>query len=219
MTRYPFQVAPCLVLALLAACTPKLQTRVYAFDLQVERAPGEPLALVPIELDGKTLANTDAGGRAQLQLAGLEGSNLRLDVRCPPNHTQLAPLSARLVSFSQGQTPTLQATCAPNKRRVAVVVRAARGDNLPIVHHAKTIGMTDADGVAHVLLEGSPGESFDITLDTSARPDLKPQNPNAVFEIRSTDTAVAYDSEFSQKPKPRAPAPRPARRQGPQRIR
>ena len=192
----------------------------YAVNLLVEREPGVPAPTIALEVGGKVVGLTDTRGRARLDLHGFEGGAVPLNVHCPADSEPQASLSARLLTLAQGSTPTLHALCAPRNRRTAVVVRAGRGGYLPIVYHAKTLGVTDGDGVAHLVLEGRPGDSFDLTLDTAQRPELRPQSPGAFFAIAADDSVTSFDTEFSVKVK------EPVRRsrtksapQGPVRIR
>jgi hypothetical protein len=183
----------------LVACAPKPEQRSYAVNLLVEREPGVPAPNVALALAGKLVGRSDAAGRARLELYGFEGGAVSIDVQCPAGSEPPAPLHARLLTFMQGATPTLHALCTPKNRRTAVVVRATRGSHLPVVYHAKTLGVTDGEGVAHIVLEGRPGDAFELTLDTALRPELRPQNPGASFAIVADDSVTSYDTEFSVK--------------------
>lgn len=201
MSQRLFQLSNLVLGALVScwSCTPKPELRSYLVNLLVEREPGVPSPGIRLETGGKLLAKTDAAGRAHIEMRGFEGGTVPVNVQCPADCEPLQPFNARLLTLAQGSAPTLHAICAPKTRRLAVVLRAALGNDLPVVHHSKTLGVTDADGVAHVLLEGEPGESFELTLDTSTRPELRPQNPGVVFAIASEDSVTSYDSAFTVK--------------------
>ena len=193
----------------LCACAPvSAVDTAYTVRVRVTSDPGEGLAGVAL-LHGETLlGSTGPDGSARLQLAGREGDRVEIRARCPATHRTPAAAPVVLRSYVDHSAPELEIRCAPRKRRLAVVVVAKNGSDLPLRHRGVELARTDADGVAHFVLESEPGDAFEVTLDTSLRSDLRPQNPYARFVIATRDSAQLFDPELRGVPKPR-PRPRP----------
>ena len=196
---------------LLAACDDAQALTSYGFRLAAESDPGEPLAGVQLRQAAKLVAQSGSDGVATFALAGQEGQHAALSVVCPPETTANEPeLSTTLRSYSGGRTPELLARCTPNLRELVVVAMFENGAQLPIQHHLKTLAVTDDDGVAHFVLRGKPGETFELTVDTQDQPGLRPANPGASLTIGGRDDAQVLERTFIlpvQKARPRARGP------------
>jgi hypothetical protein len=78
-----------------------------------------------------------------------------------------------------------------------VGLRAENGPNLNIVRLNQLVGRTDEHGVAHVRLLVSPGEQVALTLNTSASPLLRPQNPSLSFVAADRDEMLLLEHKFT----------------------
>jgi hypothetical protein len=193
-------------LSVVACAPPAPQQNAYELLVRVDSDPGEGLWNVPLFHGGRRVGVTGADGSARVQLAGGEGERTSLRAECPSTHSgPTEPTVIVLRSYQGAGLPEVDISCPPRTRKLAVVVKAKNGADLPIVHRGKTIGRTDASGTAHLLLKGPPGDAFEVALDTSSRPDLRPQDPGGRFVIASRDEAVLFDPELEIE---RAPPPR-----------
>ncbi len=216
-----------LVAALLAVSCAKRQPALgsYPFRLLVTNVPGEPLSGVAARIDGRLLGKTDEHGAVALSLSGRDGQRVNIHLECPPNHqAPKAPLEVALFRYAAGSTPELTAVCSQERVAEAVVVRTPGAHDIPLYARGERIGETDAQGVAHLLLNGAPGENIDLSFDTSERPELRPANPSVRVALGAQDDVVLAEQRFETRAKPRAKAssaPRsgPAPSKGPVRIR
>jgi hypothetical protein len=192
----------------------------YAVKVRVTSDPGVGLAGVPLRHGQTALGVTGADGSATLQLAGREGDRVEVGARCPDSHMAPEPTPIVLRTYVDRRAPELEIRCTPRNRQLAVVVSAKNGPNLPLMHRGVELARTDAQGIAHFVLVSAPGDAFEITLDTSARDDLRPVNPYHRFVIAGQNSAQLFDPELSvvDKPPPKRPRPRPAASSRPQRI-
>lgn len=183
--------------------------------IRVDSDPGRPLEGATIMKGGKEGPRTGPDGRVVLKIPGAEGESVELMVKCPSDYVSpTQALSVSLRRISGGQLPEYYAKCPPALRRMVVAVRADNGANIPVTYLGKELTRTDGAGSATLLFQLHPGESFELSLDTSdanfAR--INPKNPTASFIMKPFDDVVTFDQKFSWTPKPvfhRAPPPRP----------
>jgi hypothetical protein len=191
-------VAATLFALSLAACAPPVaQQHEYELLVRVDADPGEGLGNVPLYHGGRRIGVTGIDGSVRVKLPGGEGERTSLRAECPATHSGPNEPTVVVLRSYQGQgLPEVDISCPPRTRKLAVVVKARNGADLPIVHRGKTIGRTDAAGTAHLLLKGPPGDAFEVSLDTSSRPELNPKDPGGRFVIASRDEAVLFDPEL-----------------------
>jgi hypothetical protein len=150
--------------------------------------------------EGKNLVGTsDLNGRVHLTLKGKEGGTAELHVKCPATFASPErPLLIGLRQLAPGSpAPKFETECLPLLRTVVVGVRAENGPNLPVVRLNRVIAHTDEFGVAHVLVQGSPGEQVTLTLNTTLNAALRPANPALTFVIADRDEMVLLEHKFS----------------------
>lgn len=178
----------------------------------------EPLSNVSVSVNDQALGQTDGSGELRIDLSGAEGSAIGIDAACPAGHR--TPTIARSITLRHlvGLTPeaaergiVVNVTCLPNERLFALVVRADGQPNLPVVLRGREVARTDAAGVAHYALRERPSATFTVQLDTSANPDLQPQNPRRTFTVRDQNQYAFFDQRFEVRPPP-PPPPRPGKR-------
>jgi hypothetical protein len=159
----------------------------------------KPLAGVEILDQKRVLGKTDASGRVHLKLQGSEGSTASLSVKCPPTFkSPELPIVVGLRQMSPNSpAPKFEAECIPLVRTVVVGLRAENGADLNIVRLNQVIGRTDANGVAHLLIQASPGEQVTLTLNTSGNPNLRPQSPTLTFMAADRNEMVLLEQRFS----------------------
>lgn len=209
---------PGLLVALGCASCEEPRKPTFLARVVVESDPGVPLARAEVVRDGNVVGTTDARGRADVSFVGAEGDAIELRIRCPEAYESPGPLSVRMRRVVDEKVPEYVLACPPRFRNVVVAVRAANGSGLPVIHLGRAIARTDVFGVAHALINAKPGETIDLTLDTSERPRLRPQNPSTRYVVKTQDDTFIFEQKFAEeKPpppvvhKPHVPRPIPTR--------
>ena len=195
----------------------------FVADVVVTTDPGRGMLGAELVAGGRTLATTDASGRARVSFAGAEGDAIEIAVRCPTGF-QSPPetIGVSLHRLAAGsRVPTFAARCAPLARTVVVGIRADNGANLAVTYLGKEVGRTDAWGAAHVVLSVKANETVTLGLDTSGagtkQARLRPESPTLTFVAPDKDDFVTLEQKFDvERPvdRQRVAAPRP----GPTRI-
>lgn len=195
-----------IALVALAACRTPPPTHRYRVLVVAQTDAGVPLPGVAIEANGRALGATGPGGGLEVDLRAPEGKLLRIATACPPGWRAAEPvheLRLRRIAADDGRL-TVTAECRPPERRAVVVVRTPGLAGVPILHRDREIGRTDRDGVAHLLLTMAPGTRFQLALDTSAHPRLRPRNPTQAFVVEDADALLTFDYQpIADKPAPR----------------
>ena len=198
---------------LAAGCGPTITTSSeQRFDVAFHAITddGEPLASVAFRTGNRLLGVTNASGALGVSLKASEGQTLPVTVTCPSGFASpdaVPPLRlahARTVAEQPASTSSLlfPATCTRESRDVVVLVHGEHGNALPVLVDGKPVATTDANGVAHVLVEfGRDVRSFEVRLDTSGRGDLKPANPSRTFELTGRDAVVLFEQPLTIAPK------------------
>jgi len=199
--RHPSLLCPILAFAL-AGCDPPPLARDYEVALEVFGDPGRPLADAQISEGPQPIGRSGSDGKVHLLLHGSEGRAVALHVRCPDGYRSPSePISIVLRGISEADVlPEWQVHCEPLVRTLVIAVRAEHGPNLPVSILGREVARTDALGAAHVLVRRAPEETVELTLDTSASPALRPQNPSARFEVPAHDDVVAFTQSFESRP-------------------
>jgi hypothetical protein len=197
-------------------CSQGDPAKAYEFVIRVHADPGRPIAGAIISHQGARVAESNAEGVVHLAIRGQEGTVKSFDIACPPAHRPPAePLSLALRSVSEaGKRPEYVVACTPTKRDIVVAVRANQGTDIPLIHWGKEVARTDASGAAHALLSVIPGDPIELTLDTTGRPELRPQNPLARFQAPNHEDVLVLNQDFTVLRSKRGPG----RPKGPVRI-
>ncbi|HXK18460.1 MAG TPA: hypothetical protein VNG33_11690, partial [Polyangiaceae bacterium] len=88
--------------------------------------------------------------------------------------------------------------CQKRLSDVVVIVHADHGDSLPVLVDGKPVGVTDGDGVAHLLLRRPRSDkSLQLGLDTTNRTTLKPVNPSRTYQLSGRDAVVLFEPSFA----------------------
>jgi len=142
---------------------------------------------------------------------------MALGIQCPAAFASPPqPLVVGLRHLSDGSpAPTFEVECVSLVHSFVVGISAERGARLPLLYLTQPIGETDEFGIAHVLLQASDQEQISLTLDTSARPELRPQSPSLTFVTAPRDELVLLTQRFVEERRPR---PRLLPRQIPREI-
>lgn len=195
-----------LAAASLAACESTPVPRA-SFPVTFVARADEPLAGVKIRIDGdRVLGTTGPDGVLRATLSGPEGATVPFQVTCPEGYRpprEMPALALRRfvgldrASAARGIQVTIQ--CSPVQRMAALVVRAGEA-GLPVLARGREVARTGPDGVAHALLALPPETTFRVVLDTSARPDLRPESPATTLALGDTDDIFIVDQAFAAPP-------------------
>ena len=160
--------------------------------------------------NGQRSGETNAEGEVRVGLTGPNGALVSLAVECPEGFrspADLRPLRLQtfegLSSDQERQVIRRTVTCLPTERAAAVVVRTVGFPGLPIIIRGREVARTDASGAAHFSLRLPPNRSVRIRIDTSARPELRPQNPESTIQMPDRDELFILDQPFELQDAPR----------------
>lgn len=175
----------------------------FSIHLSATSDDGEALSGVAFETKGKEIGRTPAAGGFIVQLRGAEGATLPIAAQCPEGYESPLPGSLRLAEVhnlsGEPEPISFEAVCVRNVREVVVVVHAENGADLPVTVDGEVSGRTDEHGNAHVLVPvDREVKSLAVSLDTSERPRLRPQNPRRVFELEGKDAVAVLHQPFSE---------------------
>jgi hypothetical protein len=182
----------------------------YALTLSATGEEHDPLPGVRVFADDQLLGATQASGSVQLALQGREGERVPLRIECPASfRSPPRPLVVGLWHANPGSPePTFEVECAPFVHSYVVGIAAENGAHLPISYLNEPVGETDELGVAHVLVHAPSQEQVSLTLDTSDRPELRPQSTSLAFVAAESSELVLLQVKFAgPAPRRRARAP------------
>lgn len=199
--KAPRSLAVLALVGVVASCKrPQAAAPSYELRVMVEDDAKAPLAGAAVLRDGKPLGTTDASGKVQVRLSGIEGDRIPLQVRCPA--TYVPPTAALEVSLRRiedaSRFASYRVSCSPELRTVVVAVRASNGPNLPVLYLGREVARTDGSGAAHVELRLRTGERFELVLATRDKEAerLTPQNPIGVFVVKNQDEVLFFNQKF-----------------------
>jgi hypothetical protein len=184
--------------AAVLGCAGKPELDEYDVHVRFESDPERPVAGVELLLAGQVAGASNPDGVVELRATGREGQRIGYQVRCPPHHrSPEQPLVITLTTLSgAAPPPEYRVRCTPESRSVVIAVRAQRGDALPVTYLGREVARTDASGAAHLQVQLASSETIELTLDTSARTDLRPQNPSRRFETPERDAVLLFEQDF-----------------------
>jgi hypothetical protein len=176
----------------------------YALRLSATGEEHDPLAGVRVFAEDTLLGATEETGSVELELQGSEGDRVPLRIECPESfRSPPQPLVVGLWHPSPGSAaPTFEVECVPFVHSYVVGIAAENGAHLPISHLNEPVGETDDYGVAHVVLRAPSQEQVSLTLDTSTRPELRPQSPSLAFVAGESSELVLLQVKFVEPPRP-----------------
>ena len=181
---------------------------------EVQKDGRYPVAGALVSTASRRLGASDRDGRLLARLRGAPGERVALEVRCPSGYyTASAPESLAIrpvlsLAGAAAQQLRVPIACEATERAIAILVRAETQPNLPIMARGQEVARTDADGLAHVLLAGTPGEELSVEIVTSGAPALRPQSPRRQFRIGNQDEVFVMHEKFSVRKPPARRRPR-----------
>lgn len=190
------------------------QTSSYAVLVRAVDDLGRPLGDVQLSAAGQALGATDAQGQRSLSLPGVEGQRVDLVATCPQNYAGPRERPAFLLKRMRNlqgnlsdQPIEVNLTCDSTNHIALVAVQTGQS-GLPIMLRGQVVAQTSEVGTAHVMLREPVGNSFQLTLDTSSKPDLRPESPTRMFTVTHQDAFSVWDQPFELEKKAPTPTPR-----------
>lgn len=190
--------------------------------ITVQDESGAPVRGAELWHGAQRLGASNVEGRMEAKLRLVPGQQARFSRTCPRGYD--ATPETRAVRMPVGvptaaPTPTiaLRMTCRSSHVDTALVVRTTSPTpiSLPVEVDGERVGQTDSLGFAHVHLRAAAESELQVTLNTSAYPELRPKNPVRTFHLSQHDEILLFDQALERAPRAkrrtrrlsRAPAP------------
>lgn len=169
---------------------------------------GKPVAGVRVTASGAILGTTAESGTLSVKLRGTEGQTLSISALCPVGYNTPPTLPTLRLAHtyrvtSEGKLPTsYEIMCTRQKRDVVLVIHAPGGAQLPIRIDDKPAAVIGTDGNAQLLLSLERNvKALNVTIDSSAFPQLKPSSPSRLLSLHEGDTILFFEQTFQTPPK------------------
>lgn len=165
---------------------------------------GKPMPDLMVTIGRSPAGKTDAEGKLKVRVVGKEGQKLTVAVTVPKGYRAATPDSTlvlrRLAGVDDGNGHALPiehvVKLSPLEREYAVLVRVGVA-GLPVLTFGTQQAITNDKGVAMFLYRGAPGDELQVKIDTSAKPDLRPQNPQSNFLLVAKAEAYVVKEKFT----------------------
>jgi hypothetical protein len=197
-----------LTCALVAACDiPGNRVSTYPVLIRALDDGGKALPGLQLSAAGVALGVTEASGERLLSMQGTEGQRINFQATCPVGYDGPRESPTLLLKRVQSlQAPGIQPielslTCDAKEHVALVAIRTGRA-GLQVKLRGQAVALTSSTGSAHVMLKEPVGTSFQLTLDTSAANDLRPESPTRMFAVSQRDAFQVWDQPFEQEKKP-----------------
>ncbi len=181
----------------------------FAVEFQVTNDDGDALAETGITAEESPIGKTGTKGKLKVELFGDDGQLVPVSIACPVGYAApekpaaLRLAHTRRVNTTDYQPMRYESTCTRIERDIVLVVRTEGGEGLALQIDGRPSGTINGDGVAQVLLHANRNsKALNVSLDTSARQELRPQNPSRTYELLGRDSVLVFDQTFVTAPKP-----------------
>ena len=209
------------------ACEPQEPPKPsFQLVIHTQTDSGEPLAGVKLTSKSANLGVSGPDGQVKTRLRGREGLRIPIGTVCPDGYRQEGkPIDVVLKSLKRpdGKSAPIvsDVKCAPTERWAALVVKTS--PDIPIKVQGQVVATTNSDGVAHAALRLAPNTTFQVELDTSAKPELRPRSPVTTLTVLERDEVFPVAFEFKKKapaakPRKKRPRKRPPKKFRPERV-
>ena len=165
---------------------------------------GKPLGDLPVTVGRTPAGKTDADGKLKIRVIGKEGARVAISVATPKGYRAASTANAvvlrRLSDIEGSGSRPLPiehlVKLAPLQRQYAVMVRTD-APGIAVETFGTRQAVTNDEGVAIFLYEGTPGDELQVKLVTDGRPDLRPQNPTQSFLLATRSEAYLVKEHFT----------------------
>lgn len=180
---------------------------VFPVTIKIVSDPGVPMPNAQLLHKDQKIGTTNAQGRFETTVQGVEGDVKDIKVVCPAGFDSPSkPIQISLRRLTDNRSAEYAAACTPQFRRVVVVIKAENGPFIPVMHLGTMIGRTDSSGVATFLANVRPNDQLEFTLKTSDDDHFKrhhPTDPSLTYLVQPAEDVVVLAQEFKvDKPPP-----------------
>lgn len=201
------------------------------FDVVDDR--GEAIAGVAIAVGDTQIGTTNGSGILRAEVSASKGDRYPLHRQCPERYENAGEVESIVFRDTKGlgggkhAKIHVQLQCERQERVAALLVHADGRQGLPVLIDGVEVGRTGAGGFAHLRLDLRPGSQFQVAIDSSEHPSLRPVDPRRTMTVGSEDGLFVFDPVFSElvpekkkrrRRRAQAPAQAPTQKTRPVRI-
>ncbi len=190
----------------------------YTLTFSAQDDRGEPLAGVPILVGETSMGQTGSDGTLIAEVTAHDGDRYPLAAPCPSPHddaevpSEVLFLGTRGLGGDKNARLEIRILCSRRSRVAALLVHAEGRAGIPILVDGVERGKTGPEGFAHLRLEGSAHEQFQVALDTSAYPTLVPKDPRHEVQLGDADALFVFQPQLTVAEPPAKPKRKRRRR-------
>ncbi|MDJ0763832.1 MAG: hypothetical protein QNJ97_12705 [Myxococcota bacterium] len=186
-------------------CGPDPVPNSVALIVRVLDLSENPVAEAEIYIAGNIALSTDDTGEIKLPITGPEGRRVHVRVSCPegwiPAGGDTREVAVQFLhsldsTAKQSMPMKIQFRCEPKFREVLLVVRTNGRARLPVRVLGMNAAVTDDNGVAQAVIKGVPSDEFEVVIDTSDHPALRPAMPTRRASIPENNQILIFDQKF-----------------------
>jgi len=194
---------------LLALGCGSVQQERFVLDLKTQSDDGQPLAGVVVYFKDRPMGESASAGELQLVVAAVTGQSLPLRFDCPKGFVAARDGVRVPLRTSGDNRYQVVLDCKPEKRKALIAI-ATNMANIPLFLGAEQVGVTNEFGVAHLAVARAEQDDFEIKMDTSSVPLLRPSSPVFQFKMPDHDESFIVQESFvlEEPPPPPPPAPK-----------
>lgn len=188
----------------------------YAVRIKCLTKDDQPVPDIKLAVGGATI-RSDEQGIADLQVPGVAGDQLSLQVLAAPPGFELAKrdLSLTLRGRPGSGTPaTHELRFSRTRDRYVVMVAAASAPGLLVEAAGQEVAKLNSHSAAAFIYEGRPNDRLKVIIKTSEDLIVNRSNPYQEFILPESSAILSFKSDLAIRP-PAAPKPRAAVRSGP----
>jgi len=180
----------------------------FSLDVNAVDDRGGAIPGIEVHVGETAIGKTEEDGHLRARVHASDGQSFRFHAKCPGGHSsskipdRVVFRDTRGLEGSRTQSMKFQIRCTRNERVVALLVHAGGQAGMSVLVDGVVSGTTNAEGFAHLRLDVEPNSEFEVSLDSSAFPELLPSNPRRVLTIGDEDELVVFEPAFSTAPKP-----------------
>lgn len=184
--------------------TPTSSSTHYQLQFDVVDDRGEALAGVAIAVGDTKIGTTDGTGILRAEVNASKGDRYPLHRQCPEQYESSSEVENIVFRDTKGLKGGEHAKihvrlqCERQERVAALLVHADGRVGLPVLIDGVEHGRTGPGGFAHIRLDMRPGAQFQVHIDSSERPSLRPVDPRRTMTVGSEDGLFVFDPVFSE---------------------
>ena len=176
----------------------------YELEIEASDDRGDPVRGVAIAIGDTRIGSTDDAGLLRAEVNASRGERFPLHAPCPDNYVDSEAPSQVIFGDTKGLKGQanariqVQIVCSRRDRVAALLVHADGHAGMPILIDGIAQGRTGPGGFAHIRLDLQPGAQFQVALDSSEHPKLRPIDPRRTMTLGSEDGLFVFDPVFRE---------------------